>query len=400
MPRKFFIFPILFILFTAGIFPYSYASPESEAQEDMYAGCRSEQTLVYRVAYLDYVCVEPSTAKRWVELGFAEIIQNSTGTNTVNESNPDATYEEKYPGAPPPPPTKTPSETDSLCRDGQVLVYRLTHQDNFCINQYTAITWERLGMVEILDTKIHSEIIVDSVPIIVEPIEELIVEDEPKVIEEAIVEDEPEPIEELIVEDKAETNALSEFNLIEYPDFPKIYQIDNGIWAIVDHDNTSSVMLEGDTGLVMIDSLKSYVSMKKVMNHFEKISDNHVKVIILTTASSESISASSAVVSDGVDKVEMILSDELLYLYNQDYDLKIENVITYPTQQIFSINVGGVEVDLISFDGYTSEQTYISSPITDGLLVGDSETGIFPIVLDMKHVEIFNDEKSGKKFNK
>ena len=385
MPRKFFIFPILFILFTAGIFPYSYASPESEAQEDMYAGCRSEQTLVYRVAYLDHVCVEPSTAKRWVELGFAEIIQNSTGSNYVNESNPDATYEEKYPGAPPPPPTRAPSETDSLCRDGQVLVYRLTHQDNFCINQYTAITWERLGMVEILDTKIHSETIVDSAPIIVEAIEKVIVEDK------------PEPIEEVIVEDKIETNnTISEFDLIEHTDFPKIYQIDDEVWAIVDHDKSSSVILEGHTGLVMIDSLRSYQSMKKVMNHFEKVSDKHVKVIIFTGPSSESVSASSAVVSDGVDKVEMILSDELLYLYNQDNDLKIENVITYPTQEIFSIHVGGVEVDLISFDSFNSEKTYISSPISDGMLMGDSNNGIFPVVLDMKYVEIFNEAKSNK----
>ena len=385
MPRKFFIFPILFILFTAGIFPYSYASPESEAEEDLYAGCRSEQTLVYRFAYLDHVCVEPSTAKRWVELGFAEIKQNSTGSNNVNESNPDATYEEKYPGAPPPPPIKAPSETDSLCRDGQVLVYRLTHQDNFCINQYTAITWERLGLVEILDTKIHSEDIVDSAPIIVEPIEEIIVEDK------------PEPIEEIIVEGELEVNnTISEFDLTELSDFPKIYEIDYEVWAIVDYDKSSSVVMEGKNGLVMIDSLKSYQSMQKVVNHFEKISNKHVKVIIFTSASSESVSASSAVVSDGVDKVEMILSDELLYLYNQDNDLKIENVITYPTHEIFSINVGGIEVDLISFDGYTSEHTYISSPISNGMLIGDSNNGIFPVVLDMDYVEMFNEAKSNK----
>ena len=48
------------------------------------------------------MCVEPSTAKRWVELGFAEIKQNSTSSTTMNESNPDTTYEEQYPGAPPP----------------------------------------------------------------------------------------------------------------------------------------------------------------------------------------------------------------------------------------------------------------------------------------------------------
>ena len=381
MPRKFLVLPILFILFSAAIFPYSYASPESEAAEDIAAGCRDGQTLVYRSTYKDFVCLEPSTADRWEQLGMAEIIKESDKKTDTPVSESDViSYEEKYPGAPPPPPTKsTTTDIDSQCRDGQILIYRFTHHDTFCTNKFTAITWERLGMAEILDNEKPSEIVVDSTPIHkVEPIEESLAKDEPEPIEESLAKDEPE-----------QNNTLSEFDSIKHIDFPKIYPIGSNIWAVVDHDKSSSVLIEGDSGIIMIDSLTSYQSMKKALDDFKKISDKNIKIIIFTTISSESVFASSAVTSTGFDKIEMILSNELLSLYYEDNDLNIENVVAFNAQQSFSINVGGVEIDLISFDGIDSEQTYISLPEYGSMLIGDSKNGVFPVILDIDDMAIF-----------
>ncbi|MCV0431486.1 MAG: hypothetical protein K5781_07925, partial [Nitrosopumilus sp.] len=144
----------IFVLASFGsILTLSYASVESEAQEDIQAGCRDQQTLVYRFAYKDYVCVTPSTAERWEELGFAEIKKESSNSNTAkSDSDDDLDYESKYPGAPPQVPKKSSNlASDSSCREGQTLVYRFGHHDTFCMNLVTAITWERLGLVTILD---------------------------------------------------------------------------------------------------------------------------------------------------------------------------------------------------------------------------------------------------------
>jgi hypothetical protein len=74
--KKFLVIPLVLIILSSGIAPFSFASVESEAQEDILAGCRDGQTLVYRTSYQDSVCVDPSTADRWVELGLAEIVED------------------------------------------------------------------------------------------------------------------------------------------------------------------------------------------------------------------------------------------------------------------------------------------------------------------------------------
>jgi hypothetical protein len=386
MTGNFYLLPLMLILLSSGVIPYSHASVESEAQEDLLAGCRSDQTLVYRFAYQDYVCVEPSTAQRWTQLGFAEIKQEATSIK-MDDSKYDATsYEEKYPGAPPPPPTKSSTlDNESVCRDGQVLFNKTLYQDSICVNLYTAMNWERLGLGEIIDNKKTLEVIEDESETLVEDESETLVEDE----SETLVEDESETL----VEDESETSTnLSEYEYEEQYGNPIIYSIEDKIWAIVD-DKSSSIFIEGDSGIIMIDSLSSYSSMEKVLNEFKSISDQKVKIIIFTKINSESVLASSAVTLTQSGEVEMILSDELLYEYSQDYDLSIENVVTYPSQSVFTINVGGVNADLFSINGFDTEQTFISLPDYEKILVGDSKSGIFPSLLDVEHLEAFSDQQ-------
>ena len=335
MPRKFFILPILFILFTAGIFPYSYASPESEAEEDLYAGCRSEQTLVYRFAYLDHVCVEPSTAKRWVELGFAEIKQNSTSSTTMNESNPDTTYEEQYPGAPPPPPTKAPSETDSPCRDGQSLVYGFTHQDTFCTNQYTAITWERLGMAEIINS-------------------------------------EEQVTEELLIDNSNDFLVATSV--------PKILPLDDGIWIAINYDKTATLLIEGESRIIVVDPLTSYDSAKKLLSDFKSISDKPVKTIIYTLDTPDILLGAKAFVQAGDGSMTIIAPEDFIPLYKDSAN--VEFLPTHTFTSIFSFNLSGVEMKLVFNRGNESSgQTLILLPDQDKFVISDSVYGVAPYII-------------------
>lgn len=121
--KIFLVLPLMLILLSSGIIPHTFASVESEAEEDIYAGCRSDQSLVYRFTYQDYICLDPSTAERWEKLGMAEIIQNATvqKDDSLDESGVE------YYGAPPPPPVKTDtSENFSECRPGFIQVHRFS----------------------------------------------------------------------------------------------------------------------------------------------------------------------------------------------------------------------------------------------------------------------------------
>ena len=316
------------------------------------------------------MCVEPSTAKRWVELGFAEIRQNSTGSNTVNESNPNATYEEKYPGAPPPPPTKVPSDVDAQCRDGQVLVYRLTHNDDFCINQYTAITWERLGLVEIIND-LPSENIVETIELPLEEEQETIVEEE----------------QEIFANEKLELVKTIPTHSDNSDAYPIIRQLNENIWNILDYDGSTSFFIEGDRGLIVIGSLNSYNSNKQIIDEFQKISTKEIRSVILTDISPEILFVLDAYTekSDGV--VDIVIYEDLLQHYEKNTGSKVKNTISFSNS--LSVDVIGVDIELFTNDVHNSFQTLIYIPDDGGLIIGDSEYGMFPFFYDITHLSEF-----------
>ena len=153
-------------MFSSAIVPFSFASVETESQEDISAGCRDGNTLVLRYAYNDYICVIPSTAERWVELGMAEIISESEYVEDIDvddidvddvEPEESSSSSQLY-GAPPPPPEKIRVAVhDSECRAGHILVHQIRHDNAICLEYPTALSWERYGLVTIIGTEIEYE---------------------------------------------------------------------------------------------------------------------------------------------------------------------------------------------------------------------------------------------------
>jgi len=387
MLKKFLVFPILFILLSIGVFSYSYASPESEAQEDINAGCRDDQTLVYRATYLDFICVEPSTADRWVQLGMAEIIKESSRTPETNTSESDETRE--YPGAPPPAPKPMirNSDENSICRDGNILVYHFAYQDNICTSFATASTWERIGLVEIVKTpastddnkyvETHTDL---SSKNIVVSIESTIIEEQESVTgeeQESVTGEEQEDVLE------PENVTISE---VYSDEFPKLSQMENNIWLAVDFDGTKSILVEGDSGVAVIDMLGSYESTKKIIQEFKTISDKPVKVIIFTTVNPDLMASAEAYMQEWT--VEIILHEDLLESYNDDYGLDIPNAFTFPTE--FLIDIHGVKMSIIVDTGRFADQIYIYLPNYDGLLLGDSQYGVVPIIFNLDYLQYFS----------
>ena len=152
---KFLIFPLFLILFSSSFISSSFASVESEAQEDIGAGCLDGEALVYRFTYADYVCVPQSTADKWVNYKMAEIIIESK--QVQKEKSPQQLNPEFY-GAPPTPPDKIRATIhDSECRSGQIQFYQFHYMATSCIEFSTATSWEKLGLGTIVKSEIEVE---------------------------------------------------------------------------------------------------------------------------------------------------------------------------------------------------------------------------------------------------
>ena len=417
---KFLIFPLFLIIFSSSFVSYSFASIESEAQEDIDAGCRDRNTLVHRSAYNDYICVSPSTADRWVELGMAEIV--SEHEQVEKEELP--TQTPQFYEVPPTPPEKTIRVPiyDFECRAGYILVYQFHYLDTKCIEFSTALSWERLGLAEI-----------------VTPIDEIEIE-----YEEEIKEFDPEEFKEVDSRDeqrkeileKSESKPISpeSISLPSYPNQPSIrpeleatvefwsppavHQINDRIWVAVGYDLANSIMIEGDKGIIIVDTLSTYEKAKEVMQEFRKITDKPVKTIIYTHGHLDHIQGTKAFLEEGDGGVEIIAHESLLDFYINENSVlgpiasvrtayatgvmlpdEDKNMGLFPNPEPgtiafvspthtfssdFSLDISGVKMELAHVSGESSDQIYVWLPDDEALLIGDNIYGIFPNIYTLR----------------
>ncbi len=392
-------------MFSSAITPFSFASPASEAQEDIMAGCRDGNALVHRFNYDDYVCLEPSTAARWVELGMAEIVSDSYSISDVEKSTSDA---HPY-GAPPPPPEKIRVPVyDPECRAGFVQFYQSHYQSTSCIEFSTAAKWERLGLGNVVKSEIKVE------------------------IEEET--DEHVPVELDVV--KQSTLISTEGILLpSYPDQPSIrpeleatndfwsppavHQVNERIWVAVGYDLANSIMIEGNNGIIIVDTLSTYEKAKEVMQEFRKITDKPVKTIIYTHGHLDHVQGTKAFLEEGDGDVEIIAHESLLDFYINENSVlgEIASVRTVyatgvmlpdedrnmglfpnpgepgtiafvpPTHTFpskLSLDISGVKMELTYVAGESSDQLYVWLPDDETLLIGDNIYAIFPNIYTLR----------------
>jgi len=407
--EKFLVFPIFLILFSSSFIPFSFASVESEAQEDIRAGCRDGNSLIYRFTYGDYVCVPSFTAERWTELGMAEIISESESLE--KEESPLQLTSEFY-GAPPPPPKKTDRVTvDSDCRSGYVMFFQSHYNRASCIDSSTAIKWERLDLGEIVE---HEEIIVEE---IIEEIitEESIREEQRKQFSEKsnLISLPPYPNQSQIHPDLEATNEFW------YP--PAIHQVNDRIWVAVGYDAANSIMIEGDDGIIIVDTLSTYEAAKKVLAEFRKITDKPVKAIVYTHGHLDHVHGTKAFLEEGTGNVPIFAHESLLDFYINENSVLgpiasvrsayasgaflpddgpdrnnlgvfprmqpgtitfVPPTHTFPSES--TIDISGVKMKLVHVAGESSDQIYAWLPEDETLLIGDNIYAIFPNIYTLR----------------
>ncbi|MHA7647387.1 alkyl sulfatase dimerization domain-containing protein [Nitrosopumilus sp. S4] len=424
---------MVFAILLVGFTPLSYSSEESEAREDIQAGCRDGNTLVFRYAYKDYVCVSPDTAKRWAELGLAEIYQEFTPEKQEKKPVPLKPQFNEQPATPPPKKTTSSASDDSECRDGYSLVFRFVHGDTFCTSPSTAASWERLGLAEIL-VKANEPKQIESTSKVL-PEKEMIKEDDET--ENEIDEIENEIKEKIIPTQKSPINQSLIPVLPDYPSQPtihpeieasnsfwnppEIHQVNDRIWVAVGFDSANSIMIEGEKGILIVDTLSSYEAAKNVLSEFRKITDKPVKTIILTHGHLDHVQGTKAFLESGDGNVEIIAHETMLDLYlnengilgpinekrsayatglflpdsgSDKANLGVfppmipgTNGFVSPTHtfsKTFSLDISGVKMELIHAGGESPDQIFVWLPEDDTLLTGDNLYDVFPNIYSIK----------------
>ena len=75
---------------------------------------------------------------------------------------------------------------------------------------------------------------------------------------------------------------------------PKIVKVTDKIYSAVGYGMANSVMVVGDDGIIIIDTMLTYETAKEVMKEFRKISDKPVKAIIYTHSHPDHVNGAGA----------------------------------------------------------------------------------------------------------
>ena len=380
----------------------AFASHDSsESKENIQAGCREGNVLVFRLSSHEYLCTSTDTAKRWAELGLAEIMQNATiqsPETPITGIQVPKTEQTQI--------KNNPINDNSKCREGYTLVFRFTHKDTFCTSPSTATSWVKLGLAEIIQ---EATISLKNETTISKVNEEINSKNTTKIIV-------PNPVSPKKNVDTISNKPIISSELLtlqEYRYPPAVHRVNERIWAAVGYDSSNSVMIEGEKGIIIINTLSSYENAKKVIDEFRKITTKPVKTIIYTSANSEDTGGTKAFLEYGDGNVEIIAHDNNLNFYVKQNILLnqftgLRNYYTSgsllpsgdqinskyyvpptlsgfsyipPTDTFsdkFNLNISGVKMNLGHVGDDTSEQIYVWLPNDQSLLIGDNLYGISP----------------------
>ena len=201
---------------------------------------------------------------------------------------------------------------------------------------------------------------------------------------------------------------------------PAVHQVTDNVWVAVGYDMANSIMIEGDDGLIIVDTLSTYEKAKEVITEFRKITDKPVKAIIYTHGHLDHVHGTAAFLEEGED-VEIYAHDSHLDFYINENSvlgpiasmrsahvagafLPTEGpdrsnmgvfapatlgTIAYvaPTQTFsdeLEVEISGVKLKMVFVAGESSDQIYVWLPDEEVLLIGDNIYAIIPNIYTLR----------------
>jgi len=201
---------------------------------------------------------------------------------------------------------------------------------------------------------------------------------------------------------------------------PAVHKVTDGVYVAVGFDGANSIMIEGDDGLIIVDTLSTYEAAKEVIAEFRKITDKPVKAIIYTHGHLDHVHGTGAFLEEGED-IEIYAHDSHLDFYINEnsvlgpiasmrsayvagaflpndgpdvrnmglFPLMLPGTIAYvPPTQTFSdeleVEISGIKMKMVFVAGESSDQIYVWLPEKEVLLIGDNIYAIIPNIYTLR----------------
>ena len=201
---------------------------------------------------------------------------------------------------------------------------------------------------------------------------------------------------------------------------PQVHKVTDGVYSAVGFDGANSIMIEGDDGLIIVDTLSNYEAAKKVMGEFRKISDKPVKAIIYTHGHLDHVHGTGAFLEEGED-IEIYAHESHVDFYINEnsvlgpiasartanamglflpdegpdgrnmgiFQTMTSGTLAYaPPTQTFSdeleVEISGVKMKIVFVAGESSDQIYVWLPEKEVLLIGDNIYAIIPNIYTLR----------------
>ena len=194
----------------------------------------------------------------------------------------------------------------------------------------------------------------------------------------------------------------------------KVYQVADNIYSAVGFGLANSIMIEGEDGLIIVDTMESMQEARAVLAEFRKISDKPIKAIIYTHNHTDHIFGAQVFAEGGapevyahetldyyvnrlVSKMKPIISNRSMRMFGNFLDqegLENDGIGPYlgigpdrklgyiqPTQTFrdkMDIEVAGVKMELIHAPGETNDTIYVWFADRKILVSGDNLYRSFP----------------------
>jgi alkyl sulfatase BDS1-like metallo-beta-lactamase superfamily hydrolase len=206
----------------------------------------------------------------------------------------------------------------------------------------------------------------------------------------------------------------------DYSSPPAVHQVTDNVYVAVGYDLANSIMIEGDDGIIIVDTLSTYEDAKEVITEFRKITDKPVKAIIYTHGHLDHVHGTGAFLEEGED-IEIYAHESHVDFYINEnsvlgpiaavrsghasgaflpsegedrFNLGVlapmePGTISYafPTQTFsdeLEVEISGVKMKMVFVAGESSDQIYIWLPDQEVLLIGDNIYAIIPNVYTLR----------------
>lgn len=197
----------------------------------------------------------------------------------------------------------------------------------------------------------------------------------------------------------------------------KVYEVTEGVYVAVGYGLANSILIEGDGGLVIVDTMESLESAQAVRAEFKRISDKPILAVVYTHNHADHVFGARAFVEEGSRSVPIYAHETTNYYIDRVVNV-IRPAISRRSMRMFGnylpegglincgigprlfaghgggtvallrpthtfadeldLQIGGVKLKLVHAPGETDDQLFVWLPEKRTLLAGDNFYRSFP----------------------